>query len=503
MLCLSACSSTGYRVQQQKLLSSLKNNNISSAKDVVNGKDFYNEKRNEFLNNVEKGTVYYLDKSYFQALKYFEKAEAICNESSIKIKNKLKAGFNTNLDYYYCERYEKSMLYFYLSLVHYNIYYTGRYENFETKDKDGKKVIESKKMLNNYEKLLHLEASRSVVMSWDSLLSSYKKEFGGKSVYKDDMIAKLWGGYIHEQFDNFENRQIALQLYKDAKNVLLKNYNIYPVFNKKNDLFEKNYNKFYNMDLTKIKKNYIENTEFASELLEFIDEKIKKLSSHKKDNFTIILKEDFISAKKAKKVGISIPLDILILGGDDKAGILEFSLMALSSSPDGLPTIEFELPYIEEKQVNNNYYVVILNKNKSKIVEFPIVLANPNSSIAYDELKNKMTALYSKIATNVATKHALALISAYSIYKQNPSTGVLLSALLSYKIAAATINESTKADLRYWVSLADNIRIGSTLLQEGDYFVEIYKQSKNGLKHKVKTENIKVDGEGVLLDVNL
>lgn len=71
------------------------------------------------------------------------------------------------------------------------------------------------------------------------MLSTYKKELAGKSGYKDDLISKVWGAFIHEQFDNFENRQIALQLYKDAKTVLLKNYSVYPTFNKKNKAFEK------------------------------------------------------------------------------------------------------------------------------------------------------------------------------------------------------------------------------------------------------------------------
>ncbi len=294
------------------MLSSLRNYDYNSAKTIVNGEKFYNKEKDIFLNKVEKGTTYYLSKDYYQSLKYFEEAQKICENLSAttRVSGKLKGVIDPAADNYYCEKYERSLLNFYLSLINYNLYSNGRYEPYTRQEKD--KIVDvSEKILNQSEKLAHLSASRSYIIKWNSLLSTYKKELAGKSGYKDDLVAKLWGAYIHEQFDNSENRQIALQLYKDAKDVLVKNYSVYPTFNKKNESFEKNYKKFNNNNIDKIKKDYIENTEFSNNLLAFLDEKIKDLSSNKRDNFTVVLKEDFVSEKKGEVVKVGLPLEFV------------------------------------------------------------------------------------------------------------------------------------------------------------------------------------------------
>lgn len=516
LLFLSSCANIDYRVNQQKLLADLKNHNYDSAEKTINDKHFYNKEKDNFLNKVEKGTVYYLRKDYYQALKYFEKAQNICEESeTVRLSGKIKGAINANSDFYYCENYERSLLNFYLSLINYNLYLLGEYEPY-TKQEEKNTVNIPKKILNQSEKLAHLSASRSYIIKWNSLLSTYKKELAGKSGYKDDLVAKLWGAFIHEQFDNFENRQIALQLYKDAKTVLLKNYSVYPTFNKKNKAFEKNYKKFNNNNIDKIKRDYIENTEFSSKLLTFLDEKIKNLSLNRKDNFTIVLKENFVSEKKGKIVKVNIPLEFLNVSIDtdgifneketenDEISMVDFALIALSGSDIGLPTVEFELPYIEEREIENNFIAKISDKNKKKVAEFPIVLLNPNSDIAYKELKDKSSFLYFKIKSKAISEHTAALIAAYQIYRKNPNPVGLFAALASYKAAAKLINDTTKADLRYWVSLTDNVRFGSTNLNAGEYMVDIYSVKKDGKRSKVKSEIVKIDGKnGFMLDVNL
>ncbi len=490
LIVLSACVNINYRENQHKLLLNLKNYNYSLAEKIVEDENFYKKKKDNFLNKVEKGTVYYLKNNYYQALKYFEEAQKICDESTIELSGKLKGILDSNLDFYYCEKYERSLLNFYLSLINYNLYLTGKYESYSNKI-DEKIIVVPEKILNYKEKMEHLGASRNYIIKWNSLLDSFTKEYNGKSTYKDDLVAKVWGAFIHEKFNNFENNQIALQLYKDAKNVLLKNYNIYSVFNKKSELFEKNYNNFYKMNIDKIKDNYIESTQFSNDLLIFLDKKIKNLSKNKKDNFFIILKDDFIAEKKIKTFRIDIPLEFLniklIIENDDTntLDLLSFALLALRKSKNNLPLIEFELPYIEEKNIKNNFIAEVFNINKEKIAEFPIVILNPNSNIARNEFNNKIKLLYSTIATKSITKHSTALISAYQIYRQNPNFTTLTTALISYKTAAKIINNTDKADLRYWVSLADNIRFGSTNLNDGEYLIDIY-SIKDGIKNKIK-----------------
>ncbi len=131
-------------------------------------------------------------------------------------------------------------------------------------------------------------------------------------------------------------------------------------------------------------------------------------------------------------------------------------------------------------------------------------MLNPNSDIAKKEFEDKRTLLYTQMSVLAITKHTSALIAAYQIYAQNPNGLTFTAALTSYKTAAKLINETTKADLRYWASLSDNVRIGSAKLNAGEYLINVYDLKKNGVKTKVKSEIIKIDEKNnTLLDINV
>src|SRR5690606_11079103 len=110
-----------------------------------------------------------------------------------------------------------------------------------------------------------------------SLLSRYTKERLGESVYKTDLMAKLLGAYIHEEIGSNAEKQIARQLYKDAKEVLFKYYNLYPSFNKKYKKFNDDYEKLAKLSRKKIDNDCIEPTEYAKNLNDFIDERLNDL----------------------------------------------------------------------------------------------------------------------------------------------------------------------------------------------------------------------------------
>src|SRR5690606_37876801 len=108
---------------------------------------------------------------------------------------------------------------------------------------------------------------------WDSLLSRYTEESLGEDVYKTDLMAKLLGAFIHEEIGTNAEKQIARQLYNDAKDVLFKYYNLYPSFNKKYKKFADDYKKLPKLSRKKIEKEYIEPTDYAKNLSAFIQER--------------------------------------------------------------------------------------------------------------------------------------------------------------------------------------------------------------------------------------
>ena len=102
---------------------------------------------------------------------------------------------------------------------------------------------------------LFLYSNQNVVLNKDE----YEK-LANKPAYKSDIIAKLFGAFIYETNGNNEDKQIALQLYKDAKTVLFRYYNNYPTFNTKSEDFTKNFKKFPKMNINEIEKKFVNET---------------------------------------------------------------------------------------------------------------------------------------------------------------------------------------------------------------------------------------------------
>ena len=83
---------------------------------------------------------------------------------------------------------------------------------------------------------------------------------------------------FNEVFSSRNDNQIAYQLYKDAKEVLFKNYNAYPSLNNKFKEFKKDYQKLPKMDQKVVKEKYVAPTSFARSIEQFLNYKILSLA---------------------------------------------------------------------------------------------------------------------------------------------------------------------------------------------------------------------------------
>lgn len=483
---------------QEKLRKDLTHKKYDNAVVLVNDKKFFSEERSILLNRLEKGTTFYLKGDYFQAMQYFAEAQKISDDLyTTSIKGKIGSALNANLDNYYGEIYERSLIRFYESMIHYNLYKTGKYESY-TKIEDGESIIVPEKILTESQRRTHLMASKSVIMEWDSMLNSYYDKLAGKATYKVDIMAKLWGAFVYEENGRNEDKQVALQLYKDAKDVLFKYYNNYPVFNKKYDKFAKNFKKLPNLTTDYIKENFIESTEYYNELLKYIDKKINDLATNNKDNLIIVLKESFVSPKIAKTMELPIPAMYFNL---TQADLIHFVYLLGISNKNGLPLMKFELPYIEDIKINNKIIAKIYKDNK-EIKTFPVFLSNPINDIAYKVFKDEEVSLSAKILANASIKYSTAFLTAYNIYQQQKDSMGQLSALLSYMGAEKLIENSLKADTRYWSTLTSNIRVGSIKLDKGKYTLKLY-SSKDDVETIVYSSTINIDEGQNIIDINL
>ena len=452
---LTSCISYDYVKIREDIRTNLKTNNHIKAIQNVNDKDYYSKDNSVLLKKLEQGTVHFNVGNYYQSLQYFDEAEKIAESLyTIKISSKLKGMINDNLDDYSGEKYEISLLYFYKSLVNYNLYLNGKYEAYTT-EINGKKTLKQEKILTVEEKINHLRKARSNIMKWDSLLNSYKNESKKNTDYNLDLLQKIWGAFIFEENGGSVDIQRAKAMYKSAQKILNSNYLIYPTFDGKNTTFYTNTNNF-------------------------INERIKQLENYNKNNLIVLMNENYIPFKKVKIV--PVPMDMALFAGQSMDFFTFMRNVVVFSSLDGLPYFKIQLPYIEEYKIDDNFIAEIY-KNDEKVKEFSVNLVEPVADILNNDFEIEKNALYTKITASTLLQYATALKTSYELYKSmlenNGNYTLALSlATMSYIASAKSIENLNRPDLRQWSTLPKTIRFGSIKLESGNYTLKI-KSVKN------------------------
>jgi hypothetical protein len=463
---LTSCGSGG-RKQSEKLKKLVKAGEYNNAETYVNSEKFFPEKESRLLKLVELGTIQYLNRHYYQALKSFDKAKDLSDKLfTVSISKKaVSAVTNSNYDNYYGEKFERSMIRYYQSLTHFALSQNGEYEAHELikRDKEGKvvgkKVVPLKK-LTAKEKRFHLSGAKNVLVEWNSLLDNYKATTGGTVAYKDDLLAKVFGAFIHEQMGSKQERRVALNLYKAAKEVLFRNFNALETYNNKSKEFKKDFKKLPNMPLSKVKANYVAETEHAKNLLKFLDKKIQSLKKGKRSNLFVMIENGFITPKKVKKFDFPIPLT----GIPNVGGFVGFAGTALSMAAGAAPKIYFELPEIPYEAVKGTY-ILHVQKDGKTIKKQSLAVVNPLANLATMLMDENSTSMYAKVGARVAGKHLTALLAAYATSKKMGN----LAGSLAYGVANKAIEASERADLRNWSLLPHHYRLASLSLKPGTY----------------------------------
>ncbi len=481
------CSSSN-KQRHLELQKFVRQGDFKKGLELAKSKSFYSDEESKLLKLMELGMLNSLSGNYFQALQQFDEAKELSDKLfTVSISKKVVSSItNDNYDNYYGEKYERSLLRYYQALTHYRLYRVGEYESYEVESLDdkgkvlSKKVIE-KKVLTEKERRFHLMAARSVLIEWNSLLDNYKSMSHGEATYKDDLLAKTFGAFIHEQFGTSEDRQIAKNLYKAAKKLLMQNYSMYKVYNLKNASFLDDFKKLPKLPIAEVEKNYIDKTNYYKGLEAFLDGRIKNLSAKQKDNVFIILNEGFVAPKVAKKIDIPLPIVVLPSGVKDKDDFLSFTLKVLNVGVGTKPSIAFELPAIANSPEPHPIEIIFKDSKGIEVAKTTPTLLNPISDIARKTLSDEETSVMAKTSARVIAKHVAALGTAYFLYqsqaKSSKDLGLFLAGA-SYAVANKGIEASEHADLRFWATLPSDYRVSSLRLPEGNYSVFI---RSNGL----------------------
>ena len=492
-LFLVSCA-TGGRTERAEFRTFIERSDYQGALNYLETNEFYQEPKVLLLKLLEKGSVLFRNQKYAESILAFDAAKAMVKElytTSLSKKAETILS-NDNADIYYGEAYEHSLVYFYLSLNHV--------------------LVAQSFPEGSSEKVQSLSRARAELLAWDSMLKSIQSDRLGRSVFKNDLLAKVFGGMVHELIGTRDDKQVAINLYKNAKEVLLKNGNAYKTFNKKSSNFKKDFEKLPTLKKDDLEKNYIEQTAYQENLQKFLDEKIKSLEKIKKEDkgqLVILVQEGPIPLKVAEKQYYGLTSALQNPDSSDtskaiaKVGHMALTMFALNKlnllpppsnwSPAGAylgvnvasfaadsANISFELPVIKSSEVDSTLYLQLNEKE-----EFLLPLVSPLGDIAEEAVAENSAGRYIKIGARLASKHLVAILSAYGTYKlmaKDKGSDFLATnlAVLEYAALARGIAASEKADTRQWSTLPQNIFVYSLSLKDGEYHPHLKIKTKSG-----------------------
>lgn len=433
-------------------------NSHDEAIKLLSESELARDEKSKFLFNIELGLLHHYRGNYPESIKALEAAKVIADELyTVKASNKIATVItNDNADIYYGEKYEASMVYFYLALNH---YMTG-----------------------------DLIKARSEILAWDTFLTEMKNDRAGKALFKEDLLAKTFGAVVHEAQGNNKDDQVALQLYKDANTVFFKFYNMFPSYNAHYEQFRKDYENFPKLSKAEIEKTYVLETEHTKSFKEFLTLKILQLtrkirpSDYKAQLALLKPSEAVLNMLKSKGGNITFLIqDGLIV--EKVAKKYEFPLnlgtnVGLAYMFGSGNKISYELPTVEVPPRLELAKLQALDKAGNVIAESPLSVVSPVAELAEQAINEHSTSIAVKTGTRLAAKHIAAMIATQAVYKsaqsRNDSMGMLL-ATAAHAVTIAGINASEKADTRQWSTLPSNIRMGHLPLPEGTYhFKAVY-----------------------------
>ena len=491
LLILSGCSSNQKEIIKYREL--VQKKDYKSALTIMKGGSIYKDEESKLLKYLELGTLHLYSGEYFQALQYFDLARELSDKLFTVSISKKVAGIvgNQSADNYYGEKYERSLIRYYTILSHYNLYEKGEYEAYtqEQYNKKGKVTSTTEVAsvtLDESKKRFHLQAAKSVLLEWNSVLEDFKKSSSGEVTYKDDLLAKFVGAVIHAKADTSSDKQIALGLYKESLNTVFRYYNSYPSFNSKYSDFNKDYKKLSEMSTDFVLSKYVGSTALSKAVREYSDEKIKEMNKGAVDNVYLVWHEGLISNKKIKKYEFPIGLGAATVTVGTASDFIGFSRHALVIVDQVIPKISFEMATIPYR-ANNEDFKIIVKKAGVVVSEKTGVLVDPLSEMAHYTMESEATSDLIKVGTRVAAKHLVALTGAYLTYrnlKEQMGDGLaLLSGTAAYNFASHGIQSTETADLRSWITLPNQVRMNSFKLPAGEY--EFY-----SLNTSTKIENL-------------
>lgn len=478
---------------------------FEKADEILKTSELKEDKRSTLLWHLERGTLSLGQGNETAAISSFQTAIELIDALYTKKLSAKAASFliNDAADVFYGASYERSYAHYFLAKAYYN-----RYQKTQNK--------------------LDLQGARGTILAWDSYFAELQRSAAPKTVYQTDMMLKVFGAEVHEVSEIRTDKQIALQLYKDALLILDSMGGAFEVFNLKSIDYLKEYEKALGEGKTPSTKAYV-GTVAQQDLKNFLQYKVLALTkeirgadfnvqvkslkptpevlkkvNEPKGNVVILLEEGLIPQKVAKpfNFGLKGAVDSVESPGAKAfistvgtAMITAFAMNTLGMKPATLQqtgsfaaayevtkvgvteaAVTFELPIIEKSPKLKDFQVVILDEKGAILKQEPLPIISENGEIAKVVLQEDVVSRYVKTGTRVAVRHILAIVAAMQVHNNLKKNGTFIAgaaAMATYVGASKGISALEKADTRHWTTLPQAFRMMELNLAPGRYQVAI------------------------------
>jgi hypothetical protein len=478
---------------------------FAKAAAVLEKSDLKKDKKSILLWNLEKGTLNLAQGNEDVAITHFQQALDLIDKLYTTRLSSKAASFliNDASDDFYGASYERSYAHYFLAKSLYS-----RYQKTNNK--------------------LDLQGARGTILAWDTYFTDLQRSASVKTLYQTDLMLKVFGGEVHEVSQIRNDKQIALQLYKDALNILNAQGGIFSVFNKKSvdyirafekegkpspklyesTLAQEDLKDFLHYKILTLTKD-IRSGDFAQQLKELKPKAAVKNKALKgTGNVVLVLEEGLIPQKVGKPFNFGIKGAINAVDNKNAkafiatvgtALVTAFAMNKLGMVPERTASpgsfifahdvtrlavqeaaVEFELPMIENVPLVQRLELFILDEKGVVIQREPMPVVSENGDIARVVLEEDVVARYIKTGTRVAIRHLIAIVAAMQVYrtlnKGGGDSGDFLAksaAMATYVGAAKGIAALEKADTRHWTTLPQVLRMTEVKLPAGNYQVAV------------------------------
>ena len=475
------------------------------AAEILKTSELLKDSKSSLLLQLEQGTLQLAQGNDDGAIASFQSALELIDKLYTKKLSAKAATFLVNdaSDVFYGASYERSYAHYFLAKAHYS------------------------RFLKNHNKL-DLQGARGTILAWDSYFTQLQRSAAPKTIYQTDLMLKVFGGEVHEVSQIRTDKQIALQLYKDALGILETMGGAFEVFNSSSKEYIKDYEvaleagkkpspKTYSETAAQLDlKNFlhykilsltkeIRGSDFAAQVKSLNPSaEVLKKASGPVGNVVILLEEGLIPQKVAKPFNFGLkgaadavdsPAAKAFISTVGPAVLASFAMNTLHMAP-GQGTsannfvfgyeatklavteaaISFELPMIEESPKLKDFYLFILDEKGKVLKQESLAVVSENGSIAKVVLEEDAVSRYVKTGTRVAVRHLLAIVAAMQVHNRLKPQGDFIAgaaAMATYVGASKGINAMEKADVRHWTTLPQAFRMSELNLAPGKYQVAV------------------------------